>query len=94
MSLKHSKLYGSLTVLALVIVSLSALGLRAFAKPEVPAEVMAAETWLDLNTGKIKALQQVLDGLRSEQVKRQAVLETFGYDYDWSKLSLVKKSPL
>lgn len=91
LSVKHVKLYGSIALVGIVLFSLVKIGSLAFAKAEpTPAEVQAAEVWLDENTPKIKEAQATLDALRSEQTKRVKVLEAFGYDYDWTTLELVK----
>jgi hypothetical protein len=88
---KHLKLYGSVALCLVIVVSLSVVGLSAFADSEpTPAEVKAAEQWLDENTPAIKEAQKKLDTLRSEQTKRVKVLEAFGYDYNWDTLELVK----
>jgi hypothetical protein len=65
---------------------------RSFAKDEpVPAEVTAADAWLEANVPEIKQLKARLAVLEPEKEKRQAVLSTFGYDYDWEKLEPVKQ---
>lgn len=90
--MKHLKLYGSIALCSVVVLSLAAVGFSAFATGEpTPAEVAAAEVWLDENTPAIKEAQKRLDTLRSEQAKRVKVLEAFGYDYNWDTLELVKQ---